>query len=123
MNMSCDASRSVNYDKLKKLIKEKSVHLIDVREKHELLETGVLPNSVNIPLGEIESALTMPRDEFKIKYNHNKPNSEEKIIFSCRTGGRSGRAMQIALKLGYENVLNYDGGWLDWEAHLKTKSP
>lgn len=49
MNMSCDASRSVNYDKLKKLIKEKSVHLIDVREKHELLETGVLPNSVNIP--------------------------------------------------------------------------
>ncbi|XKL62280.1 hypothetical protein PGB90_002113 [Kerria lacca] len=121
-NMTSISSRNIDFHQLKQLMDEKMLYLIDVREKSELLETGTLPDSVNIPLAEVESALQLSNDEFENKYSKNKPINTATIVFSCRLGKRSEMAMQTAIKLGYTNVLNYSGGWNDWEKQTQCSN-
>nr|CAD7446982.1 unnamed protein product [Timema bartmani] len=105
--MSSSGSKSqevklVSYEELNTLIHDKSAILIDVRERKELADTGVLPNSVNIPLGELEEALVnTPDDKFNEKYGISKPETSDKLVFSCRSGKRSLMATQKALAAGY----------------------
>lgn len=40
---------NIDYEQMKKFISQNEVLVIDVRTKEELAETGVLPNSYNIP--------------------------------------------------------------------------
>lgn len=44
-----DQSNIVSFEELRNLQKENKTLIIDVREPSELLETGILPNSINIP--------------------------------------------------------------------------
>lgn len=78
----------------------KNVSLIDVRETEEV-KAGKIPGAVNIPLGLIEFRL---QDIDK---------SQEHIMV-CRSGGRSGKAANLLENQGY-NVINMDGGMLDWD--------
>lgn len=45
-----------NLQEFEKYRKEKSATIIDLRQPDELSGDGVIPNSTNIPLGELESA-------------------------------------------------------------------
>lgn len=40
---------TVSYEQLKEIIEHNTALIIDVRTKNELAETGVIPNSLNIP--------------------------------------------------------------------------
>ncbi|XP_015376040.1 PREDICTED: heat shock protein 67B2-like isoform X2 [Diuraphis noxia] len=91
----------INYEKLKELINQNEVLIIDVRTKEELAATGVLPNSSNIPQ----------------KYYIPKPDKDQKIVFSCAKGIRSLKACHYVTDLGYKNVFNYTEGWFGWESH------
>eukprot|EP00102_Acyrthosiphon_pisum_P010980 XP_008179506.2 PREDICTED: uncharacterized protein LOC100167746 isoform X2 [Acyrthosiphon pisum] len=105
---------NVDYDCLLAKMDRKSF-VIDVRECHELAATGSLPNSINIPLGELENDLNLPTDVFKEKYKVPKPDKEnDEIVFSCARGNRSRRAAEIAFKLDYKKLYNYTGGWIEW---------
>ena len=74
--------------------------LIDVRESHELEICNL--NGEHIPLGEI------PNNEDKIA-------QDKKVIIHCRSGARSGQAVQyLEGKLGVDNLYNLRGGILAW---------
>ncbi|KAK4881118.1 hypothetical protein RN001_004437 [Aquatica leii] len=119
--MSGQGIKNIDYQGVKSLKDQNSVLLVDVREPKELQETGVLPNSVNIPLGKLENALkNLSDDEFKKLYGRSKPTLDYPLVFSCKTGGRSKKASELAQKLGYTNVSNYSGGWTDWEKNMKS---
>jgi len=114
-----DEARHLDYGQLTEIRnKEKNV-LIDVREKEELDQTGIIPGAHHIPLGDIEQALVTPNDEFAKKYRFNKPSHEDQVIFSCRSGKRSLVALEKALNHGFKNAKHYKGGWLDWEEKTK----
>lgn len=81
--------------KLATIIKEKSPSIVDVRQGFECL-FGKAKNAVNIPLGEIPNRL----EEFKAM--------KKPIIVYCRSGNRSGQAMQILKANGIKEV--YNGG-------------
>lgn len=70
--------------------------LVDVRTSDEFSE-GSVPNAVNIPLDQVEQSL----DQFQNKEN---------IVVFCRSGNRSGQAMEILQKNGIDNVVN-GGSW------------
>lgn len=106
--------RVATYEEVKDLPNHPEKLLIDVREPSELIEFGKIPTSVNIPLGELEQALQLSKDDFKNKYSIDKPELDHYIIFHCRSGRRSQQAAEIAVKLGFTNVSNYVGSWLDW---------
>ncbi|CAG4918129.1 unnamed protein product [Colias eurytheme] len=105
----------VDYEHVKKATANDRVYIIDVREPDEVKEHGSIPNSVNIPLGNVTPALsTMSDDEFTKLYKREKPSENTEIIFYCMIGKRSGMAQQNAINLGFKNVKNYLGSWTDW---------
>lgn len=74
--------------------------LVDVREDSEWA-LGRAPRARHIPLGELTSRL----DELP---------QERPIIVTCRSGGRSARAVAFLLDQGYD-AINLTGGMLAWQ--------
>jgi rhodanese-related sulfurtransferase len=82
--------------------REKAV-VVDVCETAEFA-AGHIVGAKNIPLGELEAKLVAA-----VK-NKNLP-----LILVCQTGARSGRAVAIAKKLGYEQAQSLGGGLAAWK--------
>eukprot|EP01118_Nematostelium_gracile_P006321 TRINITY_DN2031_c0_g1_i1.p1 TRINITY_DN2031_c0_g1~~TRINITY_DN2031_c0_g1_i1.p1 ORF type:complete len:169 (-),score=32.09 TRINITY_DN2031_c0_g1_i1:29-535(-) len=110
------ASQIIYKDELRNLLnrKAKDYVLVDVREPYELLQEGKLPNSVNIPLAQLEKDLQLPEYDFVSKYGIDQIDPDQQVIFSCRAGVRAERACEIASKLGFNNVRNYKGSAKEW---------
>lgn len=79
------------------ILRKGNYHLIDVREPMELEMDGNIAEANNIPLGEIEDHI----DEIKAL--------EGDVIFFCRSGNRSGKAMDYFKSQGLDNVYNGGG--------------
>jgi len=102
----------VSRDELKDLIDNKKDYLlVDVREHDELVH-GMIPTAHNLPLSELNEALLLSEQDFEKKYEF-KLTKKDKIIFHCRSGGRSEKATEYANKHGF-NARNYKGSILDW---------
>lgn len=71
--------------------------LIDVRTEKEWSE------------GHLEGALLIPYDKIGAEINKVAPDKKTKIELYCRTGRRSGIALESLKKLGYGDVTNYGG--------------
>ena len=83
--------------------------LIDVREPHEY-DICNLEGEL-IPLAEI------PHSVEKI-------SKEKKVVIHCRSGGRSGQAVQwLEKNHKLENVFNLKGGILAWAKEIDTSMP
>ncbi len=82
--------------------REKGV-VIDVCEPAEFA-AGHVGGAKNIPLNDLEGKLaTMVK------------NKSLPLILVCQTGARSGRAVAIAKKLGYEKAQSLGGGMASWK--------
>lgn len=77
------------------------VFVLDVREQWEYDE-GHIPGVVLLPLNEVPNRL----DEI--------PQDKE-VIVTCRTGNRSGQAVDFLRQNGFDNVHNMLGGIVAWE--------
>jgi thiosulfate:glutathione sulfurtransferase len=54
-------------------------------------------------VSQVEAALKSTSDEdFKAKYQHEKPSLDQEIIFSCKLGGRAQKAADQAVALGFK---------------------
>jgi len=94
------------------LINQRNAVVVDVRETSEF-DTGHIPNSRHIPLGELEG-----RVEELAKWK-SKP-----VVVTCRTGNRSGRAQRILKKAGFSDIYVLKGGITAWaEANLPLPKP
>ena len=70
--------------------------VIDVREPYELA-LGALPDSTNIPLGQLRHRIAgYPR--------------HTRIALICQNGNRSLEAAETLVHLGFTNVVNLFGG-------------
>lgn len=82
--------------------------LIDVREPHEydLCNLG----GILIPLGQIPTRYSeVPR--------------EGRVVVHCRSGARSGKAVEYLQSLGYTNLENLAGGILAWSDRVDPSVP
>ena len=84
------------------LINREKAVVVDVCEAAEYA-AGHVTGSKNVPLGQLEEKLPGT-----VK------NKALPLILVCQTGARSGRALAIAKKLGYENVQSIGGGLGAW---------
>jgi len=85
--------------------REKGV-LVDVCEPQEFA-AGHAIGARNIPLGSLDGSKNLPS------------NKALPVILMCASGARSGRAVGILKKMGYENVQVVSGGNGAWrEANL-----
>ena len=86
------------------LINREKAVLVDVCEPSEYA-AGHVTGAKNIPLGELEAKLPQA-----VK------NKAVPLILVCQSGARSGRAVAIAKKLGYEQAQSLGGGLSAWKA-------
>ena len=86
------------------LINREKAVVIDVCEPGEYA-AGHITGARNVPLSELESRLPQV-----VK------NKAVPVILSCQSGMRSGRAVAVARKLGYEKAQNLSGGLRAWQA-------
>lgn len=83
--------------------------LLDVREPSEV-ELAAIPNSLNIPLGELPGGLDrIPRDAG--------------IVVLCHHGIRSTMAAEFLERNGFSRVCNLDGGIDAWSRDVDDGIP
>ncbi|XP_020793170.1 thiosulfate sulfurtransferase/rhodanese-like domain-containing protein 3 [Boleophthalmus pectinirostris] len=117
-------SADVSYEELKQIVdgRNKAV-IIDVREPWELREYGAIPGSINVPLGQINTALRLEAEEFLEKYGGKMPQLTDSIVFTCLAGVRSLIALETANSMGYKSVQHYPGGWQEWMTLEQKNAP
>jgi rhodanese-related sulfurtransferase len=91
----------VDVDTLAEVKDREDVFVLDVREQWEYDE-GHIPGVVLLPLGEVPARL----DEIP---------TDKTVIVTCRTGNRSGQAVNFLRANGFDNVHNMLGGIVAWE--------
>lgn len=91
-----------------KMDNKEKFFLVDVREPHEYEEANI--GGLLIPMGEIPEHLD-DFDEFQ----------DSDIIVMCRSGKRSGQAIQYLEAEGFSNLYNLEGGILAWQELMKEE--
>lgn len=89
-------SQGGNKEEIKKLLKEGSAKIIDVRTPEEF-GAGHAKGSVNYPLQTFADSIIHL-------------NPDEQIVLVCRSGNRSGRALKMLQEKGYKHIYNA-GKW------------
>lgn len=98
--------RRITMDEAAELMeKENGYVLLDVRTKEEY-ESGHIPHSINLPLGDIGSS------SISIL-----PDKSQMILVYCRSGNRSRQASEKLVKLGYTSVVEI-GGINSWKGEI-----
>jgi len=85
--------------------------LIDVREPGEH-NSGYIPGSVSMPRGVIE--FSIGNDNVWENEGMYRPLKDELIIIYCKKGHRGTLAAKSLNQLGYTNIKNISGGFLEW---------
>jgi len=91
------------------LEKGNKLTLIDVREPQEL-EISQLPNAELIPLGQLPGRIS-------------ELDSSQDLIIFCRSGARSGYAVNVLRAAGFRKVRNLVGGINDWARQVDPSLP
>ncbi len=92
-----------------RLDKGDKFQFIDVREPHEW-QICRIPGTTLVPLGELPKRLS-----------ELDPNSE--IVVHCKSGGRSGKAVDLLKQNGFVNARNVVGGILAWADQVDKSVP
>ncbi|XP_029313722.1 thiosulfate:glutathione sulfurtransferase [Cottoperca gobio] len=104
----------VTYSELKTMLSNRDIQLFDVRNPDEY-QAGRIPDAVNIPLGNLEESLKLSPEPFQQKFEAKAPGKEDdNIVFHCRSGKRSSKALDIARQLGFSRSRHYEGGYSEW---------
>ncbi len=85
------------------------IHLIDVREPHEL-QISRLHGAQSIPLGQLASRMS-------------ELDSAEEIVIFCKVGPRSTRALEVLASAGFRKIKNLKGGINAWAEEIDPSLP
>jgi len=95
---------SIKNDKLNEELVDAAPIMIDVRTAGEVSKDGYIEGAVNVPMQDVFSNL----DKL--------PAKDERFVIYCASGHR-GSIVTMGLHLmGYENVINLNGGFNGWKA-------
>ncbi len=92
-----------------KLQMGEDIHLLDVREPHEL-EISQLEGADLIPLGQLAARLS-------------ELDSADEMVVFCKSGTRSARALELLASAGFRKVKNLSGGINAWAQEVDPSLP
>jgi rhodanese-related sulfurtransferase len=82
-------------------LQEAPVLLVDIRQPHEWVETGVLPNAILLPFNDLASFLKALQPHLQ---------EGQPVALICRTGNRTARAAQMIAPELDVPVIDVAGG-------------
>lgn len=92
--------QTIEHDDFVNAVKNHTHTIIDVREPAEYA-SGHVPGAINHPLS---------------RFNPQALPSNKPIILICQAGGRSGKALSLALQAGSKDIVHYGPGTGGWRA-------
>jgi sulfur-carrier protein adenylyltransferase/sulfurtransferase len=96
--------KEIDVQELKKMQdSNEDFQFIDVREPYEYDEDNL--NAELIPLGDIMN-------------KKDRLSKDKKVVVHCRSGARSGSAVQMLEREGYDNLYNLKGGILAYREQI-----
>src|SRR5512139_625976 len=101
--------REVQPDEVEGLLAQGAV-LIDVRDREELVQEGIIPGALHAPRGTLEWSVDPQSPTFIRGLDPAKP-----VVLYCRSGGRSALAAQQLAKMGYGDASSLQGGITRWK--------
>jgi rhodanese-related sulfurtransferase len=109
-NIKDKTMKEVTVQELKALIDNKAdFQLIDVREPHEYQVANI--GGELIPLAQVDAQA-------------DKIARDKQVVVHCRSGARSGNAIQfLEQKYGLQNLFNLKGGILAWSDQIDPSVP
>lgn len=99
--------KNVNVQQFEKFKTENKVTLLDVRTPKEFQD------------GHIEGAKNINYFDKTFKNELAKLDKKTPVYVYCRSGGRSGKAMNIMKEMGFKTVYNLMGGFISWSKNAK----
>jgi rhodanese-related sulfurtransferase len=82
---------------------------VDVRSEPEF-EAGHPTGALNVPLMNAGPGGMTPNPDF-LKVMEQAFNKDSKLIVGCKAGGRSRRAAEMLVKVGFEHIADQSAGW------------
>ena len=95
----------------------------DVREPHELHQTGKIPGAINIPITTAVQSFHISDEDFEDLYGFARPAKDAPLVFYCKAGVRAKGAAALAQHAGWTDIGDYPGSWNDWELHKGPVEP
>jgi len=141
-----DKSIIANFEEVKAALNDVNTILIDTREQYEFRGLPFIYKNTVLPFkngafnrGSIPSAIHLNwstfadlkgdhriKSERDLRYNLKEKgiNPDKSIILYCHSGSRTSHTFYVLKHiLGYEDVKNYDGSWIEWSyKHSMDKS-
>ena len=99
--------KTINADEALKMIEDNNCNLIDIRDAHELENTGKVENSVHVPRGMLEIYL----DPNSALFQQGVLDQKKEIVLFCAGGVRSALAVKAIKNMGYEKISHIEGGF------------
>lgn len=96
---------------------------ISVQELKETLDAGETPYLLDVrrpdenARGNIGGQL-IPVDQLPARMSELEVDKDAPLVVYCRSGARSGRAVQFLIANGYTGAVNLRGGMLAWSAEI-----
>lgn len=101
-------AKSLSVEQFDKEVRKKDVVVIDVRTAQEF-QSGHIKNAINLDF-------YAPDFTNKLK----KLDKKARVLIYCRSGNRSGQALQLMQSIGFSNFADLAGGTASWLAGGKT---
>lgn len=92
-----------------KLVGDKSVQIVDLRDIRERQRSGFIPGSFHCPRGMAEFWVDPDSPYFKDIFA-----SDKKFVFHCASGWRSALTVQTLNSMGFA-AAHIKDGFIDWE--------
>ena len=99
--------KTIKADEVKSLVDKEQCTLIDLRDIREIWKEGTFKDALHIPRGMLEFWLD-PSSKY---YKKNKFDNNKKMVLFCALGFRSALANKTLKDMGYQNVVDAEGGF------------
>ena len=99
--------KTISADEALKMVEDDSCNLIDIRDTHELENTGKVESSVHITRGMLEIYL----DPNSALFQKGVLDQNKEMVLFCAGGVRSALAVKALKNMGYEKISHIDGGF------------
>lgn len=90
---------------------DEGYQVLDIREPAEFI-SGTIEDSLNIPRGVLEAAADR---EFPGR-RQELMDRDKKWLTLCATSGRAAMAADVLQQMGFNNVININGGMAAWKS-------
>tara|TARA_B100001057_G_scaffold194206_1_gene195027 strand:+ start:5521 stop:5889 length:369 start_codon:yes stop_codon:yes gene_type:complete len=95
----------ISFSDAQALLDDPNTIILDVREGHELRDSGKVKGAIHVPRGLLEFVFR-PEDYVE-------DPEKLKILVYCAAGARAALAAKTLMYIGYKDVFNL-GGFKDW---------